>query len=135
MAELTEEQIKEVIEAAKLITRALDESMRADDELNLAATTSDEDLKFEQVKPGRELMLVHLSGYDDTSSPTRIKVGYWNGHRYNWLTTQPAPLISETVAYNGRLRLREGMFPVVRFVGCTDGDDIYAALNGYWIKT
>lgn len=135
MAELTEEQIKEVVEAAELIIKSLDESMRADEEINLAADTGTNDLKFEQVKPGRELVLHHLSGYDDTSSPTKLRVGYWNGHRNNWLVSQPAPLISETVGISAGLHLREGMYAIVRFEGATSGDDLYAALNGYWIKT
>lgn len=121
--------------AAELIIRTLDESMRVDDELNMVASSGTNDLKFEQIKPGRELMLQHLSGYDDTSAPTRIRVGYWNGHRLNWLNTQPAPLTTEVVGYNGSLRLREGMYPIVRFEGATSGDDLYAALNGYWIAT
>ena len=121
--------------AAELIVRSLDESMRADDVINLVATDGTNDLKFEQVKPGRELVLHHLSGYNDTSSPTKLRVGYWNGHSYNWLATQPAPLISETVGISAGLHLREGMFALVRFEGCTSGDDLYAALNGYWIKT
>ena len=132
--ELTEEQIAKLTKATELVIQTLDMSMRADDEINLAATTSDEDLKFEQVKAGRVLVLEHLSGYDDTNAPTRIRVGYWNGHRLNWLNTQPAPIASETVGYSARVLLREGMYPVVRFEGCTDGDDIYATLNGYWIK-
>ena len=135
MAELNEEQIKEVVEAAKLITRALDESMRADDELQMVAVGTTDDLKFEQVKPGRTLVVEALVGEDTTSSPTRIRVGYWNGHRYNWFVTQPAPLATESVFFSGKLRLREGMYPIVRFETATEGDDLYAALNGYWIKT
>lgn len=132
--ELTEEQIAKIIKAAELITQSLDESMRADDEINMSATGNTDDLKFEQVKSGREMILHHLSGFDDTSSPTRIRVGYWNGHRYNWLKTQPAPIISETVGIPAQIHLREGMYPIVRFEGATSGDDLYAALNGYWIK-
>ncbi len=135
MAELTEEQIKEVVKAAELIVQSLDESMRADDELNMAADDGTNDLKFEQIKAGRLLILEHLSGYDDTSAPTRIRVGYFNGHRLNWLNTQPAPIASETIGYSARVLLREGMYPIVRFEGATSGDDLYAALNGYWIKT
>ncbi len=121
--------------AADLVIQHLDESMRADDELNMAAGTGTNDLKFKTVAPGRLLILGHLSGYDDTSSPTRIRVGYWNGHRLNWLKTQPAPILSETVEHNGRVLLREGMYPIVRFEGATSGDDIYATLNGHWLKT
>ncbi len=134
MAELTEEQLKKLERAAELIIQSLDESLRVDDELNLSADDGTNDLKFEQIKAGRVLVLEHLSGYDDTSAPTRIRVGYWNGHRLNWLNTQPAPIASETVAYSARVLLREGMYPVVRFEGATSGDDLYAALNGFWIK-
>ncbi|MCK4721770.1 MAG: hypothetical protein KAT75_00630 [Dehalococcoidia bacterium] len=121
--------------AAELTIQALDESMRADDEIQMVAAGTTDDLKFEVVKPGRLMILEHLSGYDDTSSPTRIRVGYWNGHRLNWLRTIPAPIISETVEHNGRILLREGMYPIVRFETAVAGDDLYAALNGYWIKT
>ncbi len=121
--------------AAELIVRALDESMRVDDEVNMVADSGTNNLKFETVKTGRELVLHHLSGYDDTSSPTRIRVGYWNGHGYNWLATQPAPLVSESVGISVGVHLREGMYPIIRFEGATSGDDLYASLNGYWIKT
>uniref|UniRef100_A0A6M3Y1N8 Uncharacterized protein n=1 Tax=viral metagenome TaxID=1070528 RepID=A0A6M3Y1N8_9ZZZZ len=121
--------------AAQLIVEKLDESMRADDTLNLAGGGVTEDLKFEVVKPRRELILEFLAGYNETSACTIIRVGYWNGHRFNWLNSQPAPLRYETVSISGRIHLREGMYPVIRFVGGTDGDDLYAALNGYWIKT
>ena len=134
MAELTEEQIKAVVKAAELISQSLDESMRADDEINMDAADATNDLKFEQVKAGRLLIMEHLSGYDDTSAPTRIRVGYWNGHRHNWLNTQPAPIASETVGHSARVLLREGMYPIVRFEGPTELDDLHATLNGYWIK-
>lgn len=131
----TGQQEGSIIEkAARLIVRDLDRSLRADDTKEMTAIGTTDDLIFEQVKPGRELILEYLGGYDDTSSPTRIKVGYWNGHSYNWLNTQPAPLVSETVAINGSVRLREGMYPIVRFIGATASDDLYAALNGYWTE-
>lgn len=125
---------KIVERAAELIVEKLDESMRADGALNLTHDGVSTDLAFERVKPGRELLLEFLSGYNATSACTRIRVGYWNGHRYNWLNTQPAPLVTETVSISGRIHIREGMWPVIRFEGGANGDDIYAALNGYWIK-
>lgn len=133
--EFTEEQINTVIKAAELTSRAFEESMRADDELNLSHDGVLTDLTFEKVKPGRQMIMEHLVGYNDTSACTIIRVGYWNGHRYNWLNSQPAPLRYETVGVGVRVRLREGMFAVVRFEGGANLDDIYAALNGYWIKT
>lgn len=119
--------------AAELIVRHLDQSNRVEDEINLTADSGTNDLKFTRVEQARTLNLDHLSGYNDTSSPTRIRVGYWNGHRLNWLKTQPAPLISETVSFDGVVRLGRGMYPIIRFEGCTSGDDLHAALNGYSI--
>jgi len=135
MVEQTQAHLDIMERASVLIAQELDESMRADDDVNMSAATGTNDLKFEQVKAGRKFVMTHLSGYDDTSSPTKLRVGYWNDHRLNWLKTIPAPLISETVEYNGRVYLREGMYPIVRFEGATSGDDLYATLNGYWIKT
>lgn len=135
MAEFTEQEKQDILKAAREITRALDESMRADDEKNLSAGTGTNDLKFEQVKAGRVLVLEHLSGEDTTSAATRVRIGYYNGHALNWLRCQPAPLATEVVAFDGRVLLREGMYPIVRFEGATSGDDLYATLNGYYIKT
>lgn len=135
MAEFTEEQVKDVVKAAEFITMSLDESMRADDAINIAALVGTNDLVFLPVPDGHILMIKHLSGYNDISACTRIRVGYWNGYRFNWLETQPAPLVTETVGINATLRLREGMWAIVRFEGCTAADDLYASLNGYYIKT
>lgn len=134
MAELTEEQTKEVVAASELINRSLDESMRADDDLDIEATAGTNDLQFETVKPRRVLIIEHFSAYNEISACTRIRLGYFNGHRINWLETQPAPLVTETVVLTGPLRLREGMYLIARLEGCTLHDDIHAALNGYWLK-
>lgn len=135
MAEFTPEQIIALVEAAALQRRCLDHSMRADDEINLSADSGTNDLKFETIKSGRMLVLQHLSGYDDSNNPTRVRVGYWNGHRLNWLNAALAPGIGVPVVHNQEVRLREGMYPVVRFEGATSGDDLYATLNGYWLST
>lgn len=120
--------------AAELIIRALDESMRIEDQTNLVATALTNDLVFGQIDPGRIMVITHLSGYNDTNACTRIRVGYFNNLRFCWVRTVPAPLVTETVEFNGRIYLREGMYPAVRFEGCTAGDDLYAILNGYWLK-
>lgn len=120
--------------AAELIVEALDESFRIDDQRRTIATLGTNDLVFGQIDPGRLMVVTHLSGYNDVSACTRIRVGYYNRHRMVWIRTVPAPLITETVEFNGRIRLYEGMYPVVRFEGCTADDDLYATLNGYWTK-
>lgn len=134
MAEFTAEQIAIMVRAAELTVKNNDMFMRADETVNLAAGDGSNDLAFPRVRPGRVLVLDYLSGFNNTSASTRIRVGYWNGHGYNWLKTVLAPIASETVELNGRILLRQGMFPVVRFEGCTNLDDIYATLNGYSIS-
>lgn len=132
--ELTEGQVKTIEKAAELIVQELDESFRIEDQTNMIAGAGPNDLTFGQIDPGRLMVVTHLSGYNDTSACTRIRVGYYNRHRLVWIRTVPAPLTTETVEFNGRIRLYEGMYPVVRFEGCTPDDDIYATLNGYWIE-
>lgn len=134
MVELTEEQIKVVVEAAKLITQALNISMRADQDKNLSASTGNNDLEFESVKSGRVMIVESLSVRDDTSSPTRIRLGYKQLGINHWLRTVPAPLATESVDLLVPMRLREGMAPIARVEGATSGDDLYANLTGYWIE-
>lgn len=125
---------KKIERAAELILKHLDEYLVIDDQLDMSADDGTNDLTFPRVKQGALMKMSHLSGYDDTSSPTRVRVGYYNGHRNVWLKTQSAPLISETIEHNGEVQLREGMYPIVRFEGATSGDDIYASLNAVTIK-
>jgi len=132
--ELTEDQIKTIERAAELIVESLDESYRVEDQTNMIAGAGTNNLEFGTIDPGRLMVITHLSGYNDVSACTRIRVGYYNRHRNVWIRTIPAPLVTETVEFNGRIRLYEGMYPIVRFEGCTAGDDIYATLNGYWAK-
>lgn len=120
--------------AAELILEAFSQSMRIEDQRRTIADVGTNDLTFGQVEPGRAMLITHLSGYNDISACTRIRVGYYNRHRLVWIRTVPAPLTTETVEFNGRIKLSEGMYPVVRFEGCTADDDLYATLNGYWVK-
>jgi len=133
MAEFTEEQVKDIMEVVELHRLHFDRSFRADDSLDMDADDGTNDLVFETVKYNRVLVLEHLSGFNNISACTRIRVGYYNGHRLNWLVTQPAPLVTETVAFDGLVYLRAQMYAIVRFEGCTEHDDIFASLNGYWI--
>ena len=130
MADFSQDQVDRLDRAAKLAIRALENYMLEDQEINLDADAGTNDLSFDAVRAGRVLVLEHLSGYNNTSSPTRIRLGYYNGHGFTWFKGTPAPIASETVEHNGRLLLRAGMYPVVRFEGCTALDDLYAMING-----
>lgn len=108
--------------------------MKGSDELELSASAGTNDLKFKKVKAQWELEIHHLSGYNDTSICSLIRVGYWNGHRYEWIISMAYPFISETVGFHSLMIIGEGMYPIIRFEGCANGDDIFASLNATLIK-
>ncbi len=135
MPEFTQAQIDQLTRAARLLTRALDESMRADDLKNMAASSGTNDLTFERVESGRVLMIEGLTAVDDTSAPTRIRLGITDGVSRRWYWTEPAPLATESVGLPFPLRVREGWAPIARIEGATSGDDLAAELVGYWLGT
>lgn len=89
---------------------------------------------WDRVKAGWQLTITHMSAFDATSAPTRIKLGFNNGRVDVYPKIQPAPLTYETVEFNGEIILREGMYPKVVWDGVTSGDDLYALVLGYWEK-
>ena len=134
MAEFTEEQIKQVVRAAEELERTLKVYLRYDEEINLSGKDGTNIKEWDRVERGRLLRITHISAYDETSSPTRIRLGYWNRTRYVWVKTGPAPLTSESVEFNGEIPLTEGMCPAVQWDGVTVDDDLYAFAVGYWTK-
>lgn len=140
VAELTPEKLEEYKERFEEISRIIDLwgrllEMRplSTTELNLSAGAGTNDLEFDRVKPGRVFIVYDFAAWDDTSSPTRIRLGFYNGRRNQWHRNQPAPIISESVYLSGPLILWEGMYMVARIEGATSGDDLYATVNGYEI--
>lgn len=138
--ELTEEQKQDLLEkignalkVIDLLGRFLDIRTITPEEINLAATAGTNDLKFDRVQPGRIQVITDFAAFDDTSSPTRVRLGYYNGHREQWHQGVPAPLTSEAVRFSGQLVLFEGQYPIARFEGATSGDDLYAFINGFEI--
>jgi len=127
------EQEARLLAAIETIARDHDRSMRADDVVKITAAGTLDDLEFETVKAGRELVITHLGGYDENNATTTTRVGYKAGGAYYWWKTAAAPAAAVTTEITGEFRLREGQMPVVRFVGATAADDLTAILNGYWI--
>lgn len=132
--ELTKEQIDIILAACKAIQTPTEDRPEYSDYINLAGATGTNTKNFDRVKPGRLLAITHMSIYDDTSSPTKVRLGYFAQGRNNWVKSGIAPLISETIEFTGLLLLYEGMYPVVRWEGVTSGDDLYAHVSGYWLK-
>ena len=134
MAEFTEEQIKQIAGVAKALDAALRRYERYEEPFELTADASDNTFNGQRVGNNRILVVTHMSAYDVNNAPTYIRLGYWNRTRNVWPVIEPAPLVLETVEFNGELYLQEGMWPVIQFNGATANDDLYALVQGYWVR-
>lgn len=132
--EFTEEQIKHIVEIATALDQSLRRYERYEDPFALIATVTLHDFVGARVGTNRILVITHMSAYDATSACTYIRLGYWNRTRDVWPKIEPAPLVLETVEFNGELYLQEGMWPRIQFNGCAAGDDIYGLIQGYWVR-
>ena len=134
MAEFTEEQIKQIVGPAKALDAALRRYERMEQPFTEVATVTVHNFTGAPVKVNRILVITHMSAYDLTSACTYIRLGYWNRARLIWVKIEPAPLVLETVEFNGELYLQEGMWPAIQFNGTQAGDDIYGLIQGYWVR-
>jgi len=132
--EFTEEQIKTIMVAAGGIDLALQRHLRYDEELELTAGAGDNTFDGGRVAVARILVITHMSAYNAVSACTYLRLGYWNRTRYVWIRIVPAPLVLETVEFNGELGLQEGMWPAIQWNGATANDDLHGLVSGYWIR-
>jgi len=133
MAELTEEQLKTIVEIAKRLDTSLMRLLRHEEPWTLTAAAGTNLRLFNRVSTNRILVITHMSAYNAISACTRIRLGYWSRSRYNWARIVPAPLVLETVEFNGELVLTEDMWPAIQFEGCSKDDDLFGVVQGYWI--
>ena len=134
MAELTQEQLELITRAAGALDMAFRRYLRYEEEIELTGDAGDNTKEWPRVKGDRILVITHMSAYDAISAPTFIRLGHWNRTRFVWARIVPAPLVLETVEFNGELVLQEGMWPVVQWNGVTANDDLYALVEGYWVR-
>lgn len=134
MAEFTELQIKDIHQAAKMLDQAVRRYQRHEQPFHDVATVTLHDFYGARVEPNRILVITHMSAYNTTTACTYIRLGYWNRTRDVWVHIEPAPLVLETVEFNGELYLQEDMWPRIQFNGTAAGDDIDAMIQGYWIR-
>lgn len=132
--EFTEEQIKEIVEAAKNLEVALRRYERYLEPFTCSADAGDNTFNGQRVEANGLLVITHMSGYDGTSAPTYARLGFWNRTKYVWRQIVPAPLVLETVEFNGALYLWEGMWPAIQFNGATASDALYGLAEGYWVR-
>lgn len=127
-----------MVEVVDRVARAIDAALRRyeryEEPFSLVADAGTNTFDGSRVKSDRILVITHMSGYDATNAPTYGRLGFWNRSRYVWAVIEPAPLVLETVEFNGELYLQEGMWPAIQCNGATAGDDLYGLIEGYWIR-
>lgn len=134
MAEFTLEQIKEIMAIARGVDESLRRYLRHEEPLELTAAAGDNTFNFSRVGTNRILVITHMSAYNVNSACTYIRLGYFNRARNVWVKIEPAPLVLETVDFNGELVLTEDMWPVIQFNTAQADDDLHAVVQGYWVK-
>lgn len=134
MIELSQDQLATIVKVAGALDSALRRYERHEEPFSLIATVTTHTFTGKPVKGNRILVITHMSAYNLTSACTYIRLGYWNRTRNVWPKIEPAPLVLETVDFNGELYLQEGMWPVIQFNGTVAGDDIFGIVQGYWVR-
>ena len=134
MDEIEQGKLDQLVIASQVLDAALRRFERYEEPFTLIAGAGTNTFEGARVKGNRILVITHMSGYDATNAPTYGRLGFWNRTRNVWVVIRPAPLVLETVEFNGELYLQEGMWPVIQFNGATAGDDLYGLVEGYWVR-
>ena len=131
--ELTEEQIKTLVRAAEIGLAGkrvqVYEEIYYKDSASAGTNTKD----FTRCDSGKIRVITHIAALNGTSSSTFIKLCHINGGQTGIDKVGVAPLIGETVNWDGFMILGEGNYSEVLWLGCTSGDDLYAVVSGYEI--
>lgn len=133
MAELTEKQIEDIIKSAE--TRLGGARVQVYQEIwsNLVPTASTNTKNFSRVDSTRIRIVTHIAALNNTSSPTFIRLSHYDGGQLAHDKIGVAPLIGETVNWDGFMLLGGGDYTQIVWTGCTSGDDLYAVVSGYEI--
>jgi len=131
--ELTEEQIKAIVLAAKKVLTGENiqvyEEIYKDTEGAVTSRTKD----FTKCPAGKIRVITHIAALDVTSAPSHIKLCHQNGGELAIDKVAIAPLTGETCNWDGFYILGEGDYAEVVWLGVTSGDDLYAVISGYEI--
>jgi len=132
--DISKEQLELITKAAGALDMAFRRYLRYEEEIKLTGDAGDNTKEWARVGTNRILVITHMSAYDANNACTYIRLGYWNRSRFVWPRIVPAPLVLETVEFNGDLALQEGMWPAIQWNGVTASDDLHALVEGYWVR-
>jgi len=100
---------------------------------DLSANTGTNTKDSSTVDSRRLRMITHVAALNNVSGCTFIKLQHVDGGQVAIDKTGVAPLIGETINWDGLMILGEGDYTRVQWLGCSSGDDLYAIVSGYEI--
>jgi len=90
------------------------------------------DIELKPVREDYKLTVQHISVEDEDTDFTEIKIGYKTERGvYHWWVEEYSPKAGRLYWMHETQVLTEGMILVVRFVGTSDGDDLYVYVDGF----
>lgn len=131
--EFTEKQIETLVRAAEKGLTGDRVQVYEEIWFDLTATTSTRTKDFTRCPTGKIRVITHMAALNSVTSCTFIKLCHINGGQTAIDKVGVAPLIGETVNWDGFIILGEGDYAEVQWLGCTSGDDTYAVVSGYEI--
>jgi len=133
MAKLTEKQINILLKAAKQLTWVGNLYPYEESWIDKAAADGTNTRTFGKVGPRRLRVITHVAALNAVTSCTFIKLCHRSSGRILIDKVGVAPLIGETVNWDGFRIMGEGGYDEVSFLSCSSGDDLYAMTSGYEI--
>jgi len=131
--EFTKEQIKTLVRAAEIGLAG--ERVQVYEEIfsDLVGGAGTNTKDFTRCESGKIRVITHMAALNAVTSCTFIKLCHQNGGQTGIDKVSAAPIIGETVNWDGFMILGEGDYASVLWLGCSNGDDLYAVVSGYEI--
>jgi len=75
-----------------------------------------------------------ISAYNEDNVCTFIDIGLYTGVTFRSMQTFVAPVATQAVCWTGHMYMPDDHQPMVRFRGCTIGDNLYVTVHGFRSK-
>ena len=96
--------------------------------------TTTQNLDTKKLKGSYIYIINNITGVEDGTKPTAIRIGFVRGSHFHRLTIQTPAANNDSVEYIGQVILREGDRIRAQFWGATAADTIHLYANGYKIR-
>ncbi len=133
MAELTEKQIEDIIRAAETILGGARVQEYHEIAQAIVSGGASPTKDFSRVDSRRLRVVTHIAALNATTASTFIRLAHINGGQTSIDKVGVAPLIGETVNWDGFMILGEGDYTRILWLGCGATDALWAVVSGYEI--